>query len=98
MTQDHVLILAILFSTVGLCLWGRWRHDRVPMGAFPAGALSRQGLKPEEAEASGPGSLGKEADEEPAPVPAPGRPGDADAAASARDETADSATSGEYAR
>ena len=98
MTQDHVLILAIVFSTVGLFLWGRWRHDRVATGAFPANALSRQGLKPEEAETSGPGNLGKAAEEEPAPVPAPGRPGDADAAASARDETADSATSGEYAR
>jgi di/tricarboxylate transporter len=29
MTHDQVLILAVLFVTVALFLWGRWRHDVV---------------------------------------------------------------------
>lgn len=34
MTQDQVLILLILTATVGMFLWGKWRHDMVAMGAL----------------------------------------------------------------
>ncbi len=36
MTQDQVEILVILSATVGLFLWGRWRHDMVAMAALLA--------------------------------------------------------------
>ena len=34
MTNDQTLILAILFVTVGMFLWGRWRHDMVAAAAL----------------------------------------------------------------
>ena len=36
MTTDQALILTILFATVGLFLWGKWRHDMVALGALLA--------------------------------------------------------------
>ena len=39
MTQDQILILAILACTVGMFLWGRWRHDMVAMGSLLACVL-----------------------------------------------------------
>ncbi|MEP6588579.1 MAG: SLC13 family permease, partial [Polaromonas sp.] len=39
MTNDQVLILSILAITVGMFLWGRWRHDMVAMGALLACVL-----------------------------------------------------------
>ena len=36
MTQDQAVLLAILAATVGLFLWGRWRHDAVAMLALLA--------------------------------------------------------------
>ena len=39
MSQDQVVILAILAVTVGLFLWGRWRHDMVAVGALLAAVL-----------------------------------------------------------
>ena len=44
MTQDQILILAILAVTVALFLWGRWRHDMVAMGSLLACVLA--GLLP----------------------------------------------------
>lgn len=40
MTQDQILILAILACTVGMFLWGRWRHDMVAMGSLLACVLA----------------------------------------------------------
>lgn len=40
MTQEQVLILAILTATVGMFLWGRWRHDMVAAGALLACVLA----------------------------------------------------------
>lgn len=40
MTHDQVLILAILACTVGMFLWGRWRHDMVAMGSLLACVLA----------------------------------------------------------
>jgi di/tricarboxylate transporter len=34
MTNDQVLILAVLMAIMALFLWGRWRHDLVAMGAL----------------------------------------------------------------
>lgn len=34
MTQQQWLILVILVATVGMFLWGRWRHDMVALGAL----------------------------------------------------------------
>ncbi len=34
MQTNQILILAILVVTVGMFLWGRWRHDMVAMGAL----------------------------------------------------------------
>ncbi len=31
MTQDQIEILVILWATVGVFLWGRWRHDMVAL-------------------------------------------------------------------
>lgn len=39
MSQDQTIILAILAVTVGLFLWGRWRHDMVAVGALLAAVL-----------------------------------------------------------
>ena len=36
MTNDQIAILAILIATVGLFLWGRWRHDIVALAALLA--------------------------------------------------------------
>ncbi|ARU86872.1 SLC13 family permease [Pseudomonas sp. M30-35] len=36
MTQDQGLIFAILAITMGLFIWGRWRHDIVALGALLA--------------------------------------------------------------
>ncbi|HEY7776247.1 MAG TPA: SLC13 family permease, partial [Kineobactrum sp.] len=36
MTTDQALILAILFATVVMFFWGRWRHDMVALGALLA--------------------------------------------------------------
>ncbi len=44
MTQDQTLILAILAVTMGMFLWGRWRHDMVALGALLACVLA--GLVP----------------------------------------------------
>lgn len=44
MTQDQALILCILFVTIVMFLWGRWRHDMVAMGALLACVLT--GLTP----------------------------------------------------
>ncbi|MDO8905754.1 SLC13 family permease [Hydrogenophaga sp.] len=40
MTQDQYVILAILAATVGLFLWGRWRHDMVAVGSLLACVLT----------------------------------------------------------
>jgi len=39
MSFDQLLILAILAATVGMFLWGRWRHDMVAAGALLACVL-----------------------------------------------------------
>ncbi len=44
MTNDQLLILLILVATVGMFLWGRWRHDMVAVGSLAACALT--GLVP----------------------------------------------------
>ena len=36
MTTDQALILTILLATVGMFLWGKWRHDMVALGALLA--------------------------------------------------------------
>ncbi len=36
MTTDQILIFAILAATVGMFVWGRWRHDMVALGALIA--------------------------------------------------------------
>lgn len=36
MTTPQILIVAILLSTVGMFLWGRWRHDMVALGSLLA--------------------------------------------------------------
>ncbi len=36
MSQDQAAILVILAATVGMFLWGRWRHDMVAAGALLA--------------------------------------------------------------
>lgn len=46
MTTDQFLIFAILFVTIGLFLWGRWRHDIVALAALMACVLA--GLTPTE--------------------------------------------------
>ena len=40
MTNEQILILAILACTVGMFLWGKWRHDMVAMGALLACVLT----------------------------------------------------------
>ncbi|HXV25605.1 MAG TPA: SLC13 family permease [Alphaproteobacteria bacterium] len=44
MTQDQILIIAILVATIAMFLWGRWRHDMVAIGALLACVLA--GLVP----------------------------------------------------
>jgi di/tricarboxylate transporter len=44
MTQDNLLILAILAAMIGMFLWGRWRHDMVALGALLATVIA--GLVP----------------------------------------------------
>ena len=39
MTQDQGLIFTILAATIGLFIWGRWRHDVVALGALLACVL-----------------------------------------------------------
>ncbi len=46
MNNEQILILTILTTTVGLFLWGRWRHDMVAMAALLACVLV--GLLPAE--------------------------------------------------
>lgn len=41
MTNDQILILAILFATVLMFLWGRWRHDMVAAGSLLACVLTK---------------------------------------------------------
>lgn len=36
MSLSQILILAILLATMGMFLWGRWRHDMVAVGALLA--------------------------------------------------------------
>ncbi|RTL25395.1 MAG: SLC13 family permease [Rhodocyclaceae bacterium] len=36
MTKDPLFVLAILAATMGMFLWGRWRHDMVAAGALLA--------------------------------------------------------------
>jgi di/tricarboxylate transporter len=45
MTQEQGLIFAILAATVGLFLWGRWRHDIVALAALLACVVT--GLVPD---------------------------------------------------
>lgn len=40
MTTDQTLIIAILLATVGMFLWGRWRHDMVALGSLLACVLA----------------------------------------------------------
>ena len=40
MTSDQIIILTILAVTVGMFLWGRWRHDIIAMGALLACAFT----------------------------------------------------------
>lgn len=44
MIQEQILILFILFVTIVMFVWGRWRHDMVAMGALLACVLT--GLTP----------------------------------------------------
>jgi len=34
MTNDQIIVIAVLFATMVIFLWGRWRHDLVAMGAL----------------------------------------------------------------
>lgn len=40
MSTDQILILTILLTTVGMFLWGKWRHDMVALGALLACVLT----------------------------------------------------------
>ena len=44
MTHAQIAIIAVLLATMGMFLWGRWRHDMVAMGALLACVLA--GLVP----------------------------------------------------
>jgi di/tricarboxylate transporter len=44
MTLDQILVFAILAATVGMFLWGRWRHDMVALASLLACVLA--GLVP----------------------------------------------------
>jgi di/tricarboxylate transporter len=51
MTADQTLISVILVATLGMFLWGRWRHDMVAVGALLACVLA--GLVPASAAFAG---------------------------------------------
>ncbi len=34
MTNDQIIVITLLFATMAMFLWGRWRHDLVAMGAL----------------------------------------------------------------
>jgi di/tricarboxylate transporter len=51
MTQDQIAIILILAATIGMFLWGRWRHDLVAAGALLACVFA--GLVPHEAAFAG---------------------------------------------
>ena len=34
MTNDQIIVITVLFATMVIFLWGRWRHDLVAMGAL----------------------------------------------------------------
>jgi di/tricarboxylate transporter len=51
MSHDQILILIILAVTVGMFLWGRWRHDMVALGALLSCVLA--GLVPASAAFAG---------------------------------------------
>ncbi|HEU4475742.1 MAG TPA: hypothetical protein VFR71_03490, partial [Methyloceanibacter sp.] len=36
LTQDQLIIIAILFATIAMFLWGRWRHDMVAIASLLA--------------------------------------------------------------
>nr|MBP7442248.1 anion permease [Thauera sp.] len=40
MTPDQILVLTILLATIGMFLWGRWRHDMVAVMALLACVLA----------------------------------------------------------
>lgn len=40
MTQDQLLILAVLLGAIAMFVWGRWRHDMVSAGALLACVLA----------------------------------------------------------
>ena len=40
MTPDQILVLTILLATIGMFLWGRWRHDMVAVMALLACVLT----------------------------------------------------------
>ncbi|MFO7477254.1 MAG: SLC13 family permease, partial [Methyloceanibacter sp.] len=44
MTQDQLLIIAVLVATIAMFLWGRWRHDMVAIASLLACVLT--GLVP----------------------------------------------------
>jgi di/tricarboxylate transporter len=39
MSHDQVMIMAILAASIGMFMWGRWRHDMVAVGALVACVL-----------------------------------------------------------
>ncbi|MGL1832449.1 SLC13 family permease [Rhodocyclaceae bacterium SMB388] len=51
MTNEQLLILAILLATIAMFLWGSWRHDMVAAGALLACVLA--GLVPPQAAFAG---------------------------------------------
>jgi di/tricarboxylate transporter len=51
MTNDQIVILAVLFATMVMFLWGRWRHDLVAMGALLVCVVT--GLVPDDEAFSG---------------------------------------------
>ena len=40
MTNEQLLILLILFATMAMFIWGRWRHDMVAVGSLIACTLT----------------------------------------------------------
>lgn len=40
MSYDQTIIMAIIAASIGMFLWGRWRHDMVAVGALVACVLS----------------------------------------------------------
>ncbi|MDP3429623.1 MAG: SLC13 family permease, partial [Desulfomicrobium sp.] len=39
MSYDQTIIMAIIAASIGMFLWGRWRHDMVAVGALVACVL-----------------------------------------------------------